>query len=133
VIVDHVKRLLKNLFQTRGFEERSPCLVGGKRRNASDRTFLCMNPDIGMIITNHGRLPIGHDVESVFAMNHLDVMAAFCQFVRERLNKNGVTAEMVGRIKRGDHAVAHRPSITNLASPSVSSNSGHLHPEATDP
>jgi hypothetical protein len=83
-----------------------------------------MNPDVGMIITNHGWLPIGHDVQSVFAMNHLDVMAAFCQFVRELLNKYGVSAEMVGKIKRGDHAEAHRPSIANLASPSVSPDSG---------
>src|SRR6266852_8490444 len=108
VIVNHVKRLLKNLFQTRGFEERSSCLMGGKRRKHSDRTLQRRNPYVGRIFTNCRRLPIGHEVERVLAMNHLDVMAAFCQFVRELLNKNGVAAEMVGRIKRSDHAKAHK-------------------------
>jgi hypothetical protein len=108
VIVNNVKWLLKNLFQTRGLEERSSCLMGGKRRNPSDRTLQCMNPHVGMIFTNSRRLPIGHEVKGVLAVNHLDMMAASCQFVRELLNKDGVAAEMVGRIKRGDHAKAHK-------------------------
>ena len=108
VIVNHVKRLLENFFQTRGFEERSPCLMGGKRRNPSDRTLQCMNPYVGMIFTSCRRLPIRHEVKGVLAVDHLDVVAALCQFVRELLNKDGVAAKMVGRIKRGDHAKPHK-------------------------
>ena len=41
-------------------------------------------------------------------MNHLHVMPAFCEFIGELLNKYGVAAEVVGRIKRCDHTKAHQ-------------------------
>jgi hypothetical protein len=46
-------------------------------------------------------------------MHDLDMMAALCQFVRELLNKNGVTTEMVWRIECGDHAKAHLRAYSN--------------------
>ena len=57
VKVNDVERLLKNRFQSRGLEDRSSCLMGGKRRKHSDRTLQRRTRHVGMVLTNCRRVP----------------------------------------------------------------------------
>ena len=66
-----------------------------------------MHYDIGMVLIGCGGGATTEELIGILTMNNLDSMTSLCQFIRELVNKNRVAAEMVGRIKRGDHAKAH--------------------------
>src|SRR5262249_39657274 len=80
-----------------------------------------------------GRLFSAPQAVGIFAMDDVDMMSVRDQCARQRPHKNAITTKVVGRIKRGDHAKAHRPSIANLASPCVLLYGLHPRPEFTTP
>ena len=54
-----------------------------------------------------GRLFPASEAMGIFAMHHFDMVPLCHQRTSQRLHKYGIPAEMVRRIKRGDHTKAH--------------------------
>jgi hypothetical protein len=67
-----------------------------------------MNRDIGMIIIRCLRLPARLQAIGIPAMNHLHMMAVPGQFIGQAVHENPIPAEVIGGIKRRDHAKTQR-------------------------
>ncbi len=76
-----------------------------------------MAGDVGQFVEGHRRLARMQQMVGIHAMDDLDMMAAFGKGVREAVYLNGVAAETVGRIERGEmqeiEGPAHRCSSMN--------------------
>ena len=106
VVVDNIKRFLKDLFDSRSLQDRPAGLMGQERREKPQRACQRMHGYIGMVPRRCRWFWSAHNIISIFAMNHLDLMTARCQLVGQLLHKHGIPTKMVRRIESSDHAEA---------------------------
>jgi hypothetical protein len=106
VEIHDVEIAIQNSPELRRLEPRSAALLGEEGRQEPERAAEPMNHDA----IDGRRLTWGHgapEPERILAMDDLHMMPLSYQRPGQGLHKYGVSAKVVRRIKRGNHAEAH--------------------------
>jgi len=106
VKVDDVKVTIEYGSQLSGFESRLTCLLGNHWRQHPKSAPQAMNHN-PIMFSLHRRFFALKGV-GIFAMHDLDLMALRYQRASQRSHERGIATEVIGGIKRRDHAEAHK-------------------------
>src|SRR5262245_39988783 len=107
--IHDIEIAIKNDAKFLCFKARSTNLLRDERRKKPEGAAKAMHHNSVVLGLIRRLFPASQTV-GIFAMDDLDMMPLRDQRACQRPHKNAITAEMVRRIKRGDHAKAHELS-----------------------